>query len=258
MGVPDVRPEPADATPCTPPGCSRSARGSTPPRRASRTGGCAAARPCARASSAACSSSSPVTENGEHGATPIRSIESNDGSWCVSIAASVAARMASMSSTTLSGGRPPLLWPRSIEPRVGWNRRPTRPGRVDLGAEQVAAVVREDVVVVGGRRAAGLRQPGQGAGGRGPGDVGVEPAPDRVERGQPLEQRAVDGEAAGHPLVEVVVGVDEARRDQAAAAVDPAALTCSSGARPAPTAMILLSSTHDVPAGVLRPVRRRW
>ena len=34
--------------------------------------------PLRRDSSAVCRSSSPVTENGEHGATPIRSIESND------------------------------------------------------------------------------------------------------------------------------------------------------------------------------------
>ena len=30
-----------------------------------------------------------------------------------------------MSSTTESGGSPPWLCPRSIEPRVGWNRSPT-------------------------------------------------------------------------------------------------------------------------------------
>ena len=50
--------------------------GRTPPRPASRRGGCASARPCRGPASAACSSRSPVTENGEHGATPIRSIES--------------------------------------------------------------------------------------------------------------------------------------------------------------------------------------
>ena len=66
-----------------------------------------------------------MTENGEHGATPIRSIEPGDGSWNRSIAACVAARIVSMSSTTSSGGSPPELAPRSMEPRVGWNRRPT-------------------------------------------------------------------------------------------------------------------------------------
>ena len=56
----------------------------------------------------------------------MRSIESGPGSWWVSIAAAVAARMVSMSSTTWSGGSPPSRRPRSIEPRVGMNRRPTR------------------------------------------------------------------------------------------------------------------------------------
>ncbi len=81
--------------------------------------------PLSRASFAACSSRSPVTENGEHGATPMRSIESGDGSWWRSIAAAVASRIASISSTTWSGGSPPRLWPRSMEPRVGRKRSPT-------------------------------------------------------------------------------------------------------------------------------------
>ena len=78
--------------------------------------------------------------------------------------------------------------------------------------------------MVGAGRAAGAGQPRQGA----PrGDVDgtlVDPGPDRVERGQPAEQGLVDGEPAGDPLVEVVVGVDQPGREQAAGAVDqPAA-----------------------------------
>ena len=65
-----------------------------------------------------------MTENGEQGAIPIRSIESGPGSWWASTAAAVAARMASRSSTTWSGGSPPRERPRSIDPRVGRNRRP--------------------------------------------------------------------------------------------------------------------------------------
>ena len=112
-----------------------------------------------RASSAASTMSSRVTENGEHGATPIRTIEPGDGSWCRSIASCVAIKIASRSSTTWSGGSPPSRWPRSIDPRVGWNRTPTRPAAADLGGQQVAADAREHVVVVGGRRAAGADQP---------------------------------------------------------------------------------------------------
>ncbi len=77
-----------------------------------------------RARAAASLISVDVTENGEQGATPIRSIASGDGSCHRSMAAAVAASAASVSSTMLSGGRPPALWPKSIEPRVGWNRSP--------------------------------------------------------------------------------------------------------------------------------------
>ena len=81
--------------------------------------------PRSRASSALARSRSPVTENGEHGATAIRHIESGAGSWCRSITSAVPARIASMPSTTESGGSPPALRPRSIDPRHGWNRSPT-------------------------------------------------------------------------------------------------------------------------------------
>ncbi len=81
--------------------------------------------PLRRASAAASRIRSPVTENGEQGATATRSIESNAGSCHLSIAASVAASTAARSSTTSSGGNPPSLRPRSIDPRAGWNRSPT-------------------------------------------------------------------------------------------------------------------------------------
>ena len=82
--------------------------------------------PCSRAIAAAERISSPVTENGEHGATAICSIASGDGSWCASIAATVPASAVSIDSTTESGGSPPSEAPRSIDPRVGWNRSPIR------------------------------------------------------------------------------------------------------------------------------------
>ena len=68
---------------------------------------------------------SAVTENGEQGASAIRTIASKDGSCQSSTAAALAARMSSIDSTTESGGSPPLLCPRSIDPRAGWNRSPT-------------------------------------------------------------------------------------------------------------------------------------
>ena len=82
--------------------------------------------PAARASAAQSRISSPVTVNGEQGATAMRVIESGAGSCQRSIAACEAARIVSWSSTTESGGRPPADCPRFIEPRVGWKRTPIR------------------------------------------------------------------------------------------------------------------------------------
>ena len=52
----------------------------------------------------------------------------------------------------------------------------------------------------------------------------VEPAPQRVQRAQPVEQVAAESrtEGPGQVLVEVVVGVDEPRRHQAVGGVDDA------------------------------------
>ena len=83
------------------------------------------------ASSAEAVISSGVTLKGLQGAmvTTIRS-----PSWSRSYTAWVEARMVSSSSTTESGGRPPLLWPRSMEPRAMWARIP-----MVLAAEAMAS-----------------------------------------------------------------------------------------------------------------------
>ena len=81
--------------------------------------------PLRRANSAASHSSSVETENGEQGATAMCSIEPNDASWWVSTAASVASSAPSVLSTAKSGGSPPSLLPRSIEPRAAVKRTPS-------------------------------------------------------------------------------------------------------------------------------------
>ena len=121
-------------------------------------------------------------------------------------------------------------------------------GGLDLDREQVAGAAREDVVVVGGRAAAGAREGGEAAAGRGALDLAVDVRPHRVQLLQPLEQRRLLGEAAGRPLVQVVVAVDEAGRGEAAAAVDPRALCVRRASADGDDPVVL---DHDVAVGVL-------
>jgi hypothetical protein len=75
-------------------------------------------------------------------------------------------------------------------------------------------------VVVEDRRAAGERELGEPRARRRVLGLRVDPGPDRVELPQPREQVGLLGARAGQGLVQVVVGVDQARGEQAAGAVD--------------------------------------
>jgi hypothetical protein len=112
-------------------------------------------------------------------------------------------------------------------PAAGVEAQADTGGRGDLGVKGVAAgagpeaaAPREDVVVVGAGGAAGQGQPGQARGRRGVDLLGVDPGPDRVQLGEPVEQHGLLGAALGKPLVQVMVGVDQARGGQAPGAVD--------------------------------------
>ena len=122
------RPRRANPTrPSAPPDAGRTARGSRPPPRASRRDGCGAARragaraPPTRASAAR----RPRTEN--RGRPRSGASRRATGRGSRRTASSVAARISSVSWHTSSGGSPPSATPRSIEPRVGWNRIPSSP-----------------------------------------------------------------------------------------------------------------------------------
>src|SRR5580658_4875459 len=84
------------------------------------------------------------------------------------------------------------------------------------GAQYITAAAREHVVMISGGRAARPGQPGERGGGRISHDLLVDSRPDRVQLGQPAEQRRVGSPAPGGPLVEVMVRVDQARGGQAA------------------------------------------
>ena len=132
---------------------------------------------------------------------------------------------------------------------------PQHTGRVDLGGEQVTTIAREDVVVVHRGRAPGLRQLRQPAERGRPHDVLVDAGPDGIQRGQPLEQRVVDSEATGHPLVEVVMGVDEAGRRQASGRVDVRRVGQVRRSSALADCRDPGTLHDDVADGVLRPVR---
>lgn len=94
--------------------------------------------------------------------------------------------------------------------------------RRQFGADQVTGALGEDVVVVADGGGAALDQHAERALGGGGEHRGVDTGPGRVERDQPVEQVVVGGESAGEPLVEVVVGVDQAGGGQLPRTVDPA------------------------------------
>ena len=108
---------------------------------------------------------------------------------------------------------------------------PDGTGRLDLGRQEVAAsgpgrpaASRAsrwiDIVVIHRGRAARQRQPAEPGGcGRVHG-LGIDPRPHRVELHQPFEERVVRCTPPGEPLIEMVMGVDQPGRGQAAAAVD--------------------------------------
>jgi len=127
--------------------------------------------------------------------------------------------MKSSSSTQSSGGSPPFDSPSDIEPRLAWKHAQIA-RRLDLAVDVVAVL--EDVGVVEHGGAARLGQLGQADQRAGARSLGVGARPGAIERLQPGKEIVVlrAGEVARQGLVEMVVGVDEARQDDLAAEVD--------------------------------------
>ncbi len=138
-------------------------------------------------------------------------------------------------------------------PPGGVEANPDLAGRSDLGAQHVTTVPGEDVVVVGAGCAAGARQPRQPGGGRHPHRVLVDASPDGVELREPPEQRGVDCQPPGDPLVEVVVDVDQTRCQQGAAGPDDPVGCTPDGVRRRPRAHRHdpVAVDDEVTAGVL-------
>ncbi len=135
--------------------------------------------------------SSPVTENGEQGATAMRTIA--PGAWIVEALDRVPRRVEDgVDGLDDLVRRQPAAGPAEVHRSpAGVEPQPDPASRIHCGAEQVARTVGKHVVVVGGGRAARLREPGQpGRGGRADHRLG-DACPHRIELGEPLEQRGV-------------------------------------------------------------------
>ena len=171
-------------------------------------------------------------------------------------AAGVSARIAASSSTSASGGRPPLLSPTLIEPRARVKAHADLGGGLDAVVEPDA--VRVDVEVVAGWWCSPTAAARPSRSGSRPRTIsGVSRGPDRVERAQPAEQLAVlrGRHHAGQALVHVVVRVDEAGDHDVAGQVDHL-VGCAGMSAVGPTASIRLPSHEDAAAGDLAPLAR--
>ena len=160
------------------------------------------------------------TENGEQGASAIRTIACGRGSWKASMTRCESARIAASLSTSASGGRPPALSPTLIEPRQAWKRMPIAGGGLERVVEPAAVGI--EVEVVAGRGAAGQQQLGEAGQRRDADHLRRQPRPDRIERAQPVEEARVlrRRQRAGQRLEQVVVGVDEAGQEDVPGQVD--------------------------------------
>lgn len=92
----------------------------------------------------------------------------------------------------------------------------------DDRAGEVAGALGEDVVVVHGGGDAALGHHREGALRGRVRHLLVDARPRRVQRDEPVEEVVVGGQTTRDPLVEVVVGVDQARGDEVTRAVDAA------------------------------------
>ena len=136
---------------------------------------------------------------------------------------------------------------------MGWKRKPSSRAAAISAADQVAGAARMQVQVVGGGRAAAQGKLAQAHPGGYVRRLLVEAAPHRIQGAQPGEQVAGQcrGERARQVLVQVVVGVDQARRHQAAGwRRSPAS---AAGSRPGgPSALIMPSRIATQPPAISR------
>ncbi len=177
-------------------------------------------RPRRRASSADSVINRFVTENGEQGATAICTRAPGPG--LVQLADEpLGVRENGVDVLDELVGREPAVRGAEIHRAARGDDADADLARcLHLRLDQARAAAREDVVVVEDSRAARERELGEtGPRGRVLG-LGVDPGPRRIELAQPAEEVSLLRTGTRERLVQVVMGVDEARRDDVAAEVD--------------------------------------
>ena len=107
------------------------------------------------------------------------------------------------------GGQPTIFLAEVHRPARQVEAYPDLSGRVNHRVELRVVAPRDEVVVVRGGGTPGDRQFSHADQRGGSHVVARAAAPDRVEVNQPVEEVATGSPTPGHPLVEVVVGVDE-------------------------------------------------
>src|SRR5947199_6640155 len=102
--------------------------------------------------------------------------------------------------------------PPEVHRAAAWMESEAEPGRhFDLRLEQSARAGRKHIVVIGGGGTATQRQLGESCLGGGPLPVRVDGGPDGVELAQPIEETSLLSPHSSQRLVQVVMGVDQAR-----------------------------------------------
>ncbi len=112
-------------------------------------------------------------------------------------------------------------------------RLESQPDRIGCGHRIIeTGSVGKDVLVIRAERTAGQRKLGQGHQSRDMDLFGAKPRPDRIECLKPAkEQRILTGRhSLGQALIEMVMGVHKARRDNASLGLDHLAIRCQAGA----------------------------
>ena len=174
------------------------------------------------ASSAVRTISSSVTLNGEHGASAIRVIAPHAAVVVAPHRLLAGGEDRVVVVDDVIGRQPAVLLRQRHRSARRMEAHADVAGGLDLGGQQIAGAVRVQVEVIGRRRAPGQRQLGEPDPRRHVHRLGVERRPQRIQRRQPSEQRLV-GHRRVRPrqvLEHVVVGVHQARRDQAVGGVD--------------------------------------